>query len=178
MEEVVDTADGTRQYLSFLLDGECFAISVARVREIIGNSSLTRIPRMPDFMSGVINLRGSVVPVIDMCLKLGIGQVKETVDSCIVVIEAQLDGETIVVGALVDAVQEVFEMELSQMEPPPKMGTRLDTTFIEGMGRRDNVFVILLDPDHVFSVTELEAAQSAGQSIGDVGVVEMSESVE
>jgi purine-binding chemotaxis protein CheW len=94
-------------------------------------------------------------------MKFGIRQVEMTVDTCIVVLEVNMDEEATVVGALVDAVQEVFELGPSQIEPPPKMGTRLNTEFIEGMGRLDDEFVILLDADRVFSALEIEAVQSA-----------------
>jgi purine-binding chemotaxis protein CheW len=149
------------QYLSFRLDGELFAMDVACVREVIDRTEMTRIPRMPEFMRGVINLRGNVVPVVDLRMKFGIGQVESTVDTCIVVLEVKMDEEATVVGALVDAVEEVFELGPSQIEPPPKMGTRLNTEFIEGMGRIEDEFVILLDADRVFSALEIEAVQSA-----------------
>jgi purine-binding chemotaxis protein CheW len=153
--------DRIGQYLSFKLDGELFAMDIAKVREVIDRTELTRIPRMPEFMRGVINLRGSVVPVVDLRMKFGIGQVEMTVETCIVVLEVNVDDEATIVGALVDAVEEVFELDPSRVEPPPKMGTRLNTEFIEGMGRLDDEFAILLDADRVFSAVEIEAVQSA-----------------
>lgn len=164
MEESMQADKSLAQYLSFVLDGEVFAISVASIREIIDSSSVTRIPKMPEFMCGVINLRGSVVPVVDMCVKFDIGRVEPSVDNCIVVIEVRVDGEITVVGALVDAVQEVFEIEVSQLEPAPKMGTRLDTSFIEGIARRDDALVIVLNPDRVFSLVELDETRLASGS--------------
>jgi purine-binding chemotaxis protein CheW len=149
------------QYLSFKLDDELFAMDVACVREVIDRTELTRIPRMPEFMRGVINLRGNVVPVVDLRMKFGIGQIEMTIDTCIVVLEVNVDEEATIVGALVDAVEEVFELEPSRIEPPPKMGTRLNTEFIEGMGRLGEDFVILLNADRVFSALEMEAVQSA-----------------
>ena len=149
------------QYLSFRLDGELFAIDVAGVREVIDRTEMTRIPRMPEFMRGVINLRGNVVPVVDLQMKFGIGKVETTIDTCVVVLEVNVDEEPTTVGALVDAVEEVFELDPGHIEPPPKMGTRLNTDFIEGMGRLDDEFVILLDADKVFSAVEIEAVQSA-----------------
>ena len=152
------------QYLSFKLDNERFAIDVACVREVIDRTEMTRIPRMPDFMRGVINLRGNGVPVGDLRMKFGIGQIEMTIDTCVVVLEVNVDEEVTVVGALVDSVEEVFELEPSRIEPPPKMGTRLNTEFIEGMGRLgDDDFVILLDADRVFSALDIEAVQSAAQ---------------
>jgi purine-binding chemotaxis protein CheW len=161
VETSAESVERIGQYLSFRLDGELFAMDVARVREVIDRTEMTRIPRMPEFMRGVINLRGNVVPVVDLQMKFGIGQVEMTVDTCIVVLEVNMDEEATVVGALVDAVQEVFELGPSQIEPPPKMGARLNTEFIEGMGRLDDEFVILLDADRVFSAIEIEAVQTA-----------------
>jgi purine-binding chemotaxis protein CheW len=161
VETSAESVERIGQYLSFRLDGELFAMDVSCVREVIDRTEMTRIPRMPEFMRGVINLRGNVVPVVDLQMKFGIGQVEMTVDTCIVVLEVNMDEEATVVGALVDAVQEVFELGPSQIEPPPKMGTRLNTEFIEGMGRLDDEFVILLDADRVFSALEIEAVQSA-----------------
>lgn len=161
VETSAESVERIGQYLSFRLDGELFAMDVSRVREVIDRTEMTRIPRMPEFMRGVINLRGNVVPVVDLQMKFGIGQVEMSVDTCIVVLEVNMDEEATVVGALVDAVQEVFELGPSQIEPPPKMGARLNTEFIEGMGRLDDEFVILLDADRVFSAIEIEAVQSA-----------------
>jgi purine-binding chemotaxis protein CheW len=160
-ETSAETTRRIGQYLSFRLDEELFAIDVACVREVIDRTEMTRIPRMPEFMRGVINLRGNVVPVVDLRMKFGIGQVEMTIDTCVVVLEVNVDEEETAVGALVDAVEEVFELDPSHIEPPPKMGTRLNTEFIEGMGRLDDEFVILLDADKAFSAVEIEAVQSA-----------------
>lgn len=145
----------TRQYLTFKLGEEVFALDVAQVREILDFTTITKVPQTPDFMRGVINLRGSVVPVIDMRLKFGMTRTERTVNTCIQVVEVSLDGERTILGALVDSVQEVFELEPSQIEPAPRIGTRLDTSFIKGMGRRDDQFVIILDIDKVFSAQEI-----------------------
>lgn len=167
MDEM-NTAVRTGQYLSFLLDGESFAIEVAQIREIVDRANVTRIPRMPAFLKGVTNLRGSVVPVVDMRVKFDMGVVEETLDSCIIVLEVNVDSDRTVVGAYVDAVQEVFEIGETDMEPAPRMGTRLDTTFIEGMARRGEEFAIVLDVDRVFSAEEICAVHSAAAS-GDDG---------
>jgi len=108
-------------------------------------------------MRGVINLRGSVVPVIDLRLKFGMSETVKTVNTCIIVTEVNMDGETIVLGALADSVQEVIEMEPQQIEAAPHIGTRLNTDFIKGMGKMDNRFVMILDIDKVFSNTELDS---------------------
>jgi purine-binding chemotaxis protein CheW len=144
-----------RQYLTFLLGDEVFALDVSHVREILEFSTVTKVPRTPDYMKGVINLRGSVVPVLDMRLKFGLGQVDKTVNTCVVVVEVVCEGQVTALGALVDSVQEVFELEHDQIEPAPKIGTQLKTDFIKGMGKKDDDFVIILDIDRLFSSDEL-----------------------
>ena len=143
------------QYLTFKLDEEVFALDVAKVREILEESSITKVPQTPDFMRGVINLRGSVVPVIDMRLKFGMSRTEKTVNTCIIVVEVQLEDEVIVLGALADSVQEVIEMEPSQIEAAPHIGSRLNTDFIRGMGKHDNRFIMILDIDRVFTDADL-----------------------
>ena len=143
------------QYLTFKLDEETFALDVAKVREILEESSITKVPQTPNFMRGVINLRGSVVPVIDLRLKFGMSQTEKTVNTCIIVVEIQLDNETIVLGALADSVQEVIEMEPAQIEAAPHIGSRMNSDFIKGMGKHDNRFIMILDIDRVFSCDEL-----------------------
>jgi len=150
----------TTQYLSFTLADEIFAVDVARVREILEITSITKVPQTPDFMSGVINLRGSVVPVIDMRLKFGMSETERTVNTCIIVVEVLMDGETIVLGSLSDSVQEVIEMEPDSIEAAPHIGNQLNTDFIKGMCKHDGRFVMILDIDKVFSGEELAEAQS------------------
>jgi purine-binding chemotaxis protein CheW len=152
----------TRQYLTFKLNEEVFGVDVAQVREILDSINITKVPQTPEFMRGVINLRGSVVTVIDMNMKFGMKITEKTVNTCIVVVEVTIEGETTVIGALVDSVQEVFEIEPKNIEPAPKIGTKLRTEFIKGMGKRDEKFIILLDIDKVFSSEELDLVQSAG----------------
>lgn len=150
----------TTQYLTFTLADEVFAVDVARVREILEMPSITKVPQVPDFMLGVINLRGCVVPVIDLRLKFGMKETAQTVNTCIIVVEVAMDGENIVLGSLADSVQEVIEMEPSQIEAAPHIGTNLKTDFIKGMGKHDGRFVMILDIDKVFSSDELSAVQS------------------
>ena len=149
----------TTQYLTFNLADEVFAVDVGRVREILEITSITKVPQTPDFMRGVINLRGSVVPVIDMRLKFGMSETERTVNTCIVVVEVDMNGENIVLGALADSVQEVIEMESSQVEAAPHIGTHLNTDFIKGMGKHNERFVMILDIDKIFSGDELAAVQ-------------------
>ena len=149
----------TTQYLTFKLGEEIFALEVAKVREILDFSTVTKVPKTPDFMRGVINLRGGVVPVIDLRLKFGMSQTEKTVNTCIIVVEVALDGETAVLGALCDSVQEVFDLDPDQIEPGPHIGTRLKSDFIKGMGKRNGNFVIILDIDKIFTADELEQTQ-------------------
>lgn len=143
------------QYLTFKLADEIFALDVAKVREILEVTTITKVPQTPDFMRGVINLRGSVVPVVDMRLKFGMSMTEQTVNTCIIVVEINLDGDTMVLGALADSVQEVVEMEPEGIEPAPNIGTKLNTDFIRGMGKIDDHFVMILDIDKIFSSAEL-----------------------
>ncbi|GFE61509.1 chemotaxis protein CheW [Geobacter sp. AOG2] len=152
----------TVQYLTFKLDEEVFALDVATVREILEYTGITKVPQTPDFMRGVINLRGSVVPVIDLRLKFGMSTTLQTVNTCIVVVEVDLEDETLVLGLLADSVQEVIEMEPEQIEAAPHIGTRLNTAFIKGMGKYDNRFVMILDIDNVFTGEELHKVQDSG----------------
>ena len=145
----------TVQYLTFKMAEEIFAFDVAKVREILELIPITKVPQTPEFMRGVINLRGSVVPVIDLRLNFGMQCTEDTVNTCIIVVEVNLNGEPIVLGVLADSVQEVVEMEPDLIEPPPKLGTRLKTEFIKGMGKVEDNFVMILDIDKVFSADEL-----------------------
>ena len=149
-----------RQYLTFKMEEEVFALDVGKVREILDYTTITKVPQTPDYMKGVINLRGSVVPVVDMRLKFNMPAQDRTVDTCIIVVEITIEQEQTILGALVDSVQEVFELEPSQVEPAPRIGTKLNTDFILGMGKRDDSFVIILDIDRVFSSEELDIANS------------------
>ena len=149
----------TVQYLTFKLAEETFALDVAKVREILELTGITKVPRTPEFMRGVINLRGSVVPVIDLRLKFGMPTTEQTVNTCIIVVEVQLADEIIILGALADSVQEVIEMEPAQVEAAPHIGTQLNTDFIKGMGKHDDRFIIILDIDRVFSSSELAQVQ-------------------
>jgi purine-binding chemotaxis protein CheW len=149
----------TRQYLTFKLGNEIFATDVAKVREVLDLTPITTIPRTPEFMAGVINLRGSVVPVVDLRLCFEMSKTESTRNTCIVVVEVLLDGESMVIGALADSVEEVIDLEPEQIEPAPRIGTQIRTDFIKGMGKRDAQFIMILDIDRVFSAEELTQVQ-------------------
>ena len=154
----------TRQYLTFKLSEEVFGPDVANVREILEFTTVTKVPKTPDFMRGVINLRGSVVPVLDMRLKFGLSRTERTINTCIIVVEVTFENETTIIGALVDSVQEVFELEPDQIEPAPKIGTQLKTEFIKGMGKRDDAFIIILNIDKVFSTDDIDLMVEMSQA--------------
>jgi purine-binding chemotaxis protein CheW len=157
---VTDITD-TRQYLTFKLADEVFAIEVSKVREVLDFTTITKIPRTPDFMSGVINLRGNVVPVVDLRLCFEMSKTEKTVNTCIVVMEMSIEGEATVIGALADSVEEVIDLEPEHIQPAPRMGTQIRTEFIKGMGTRDAQFIMILDIDRVFSAEELSAVRTS-----------------
>lgn len=167
MAEAAKQSNVGGQYLTFTLDGERFALEISRVREVLEFRGATKVPRTPGFMRGVINLRGNVVPVVDLKAKFGMGVTETAVDTCVVIVEVEIDGETTVLGALADSVQEVIELDPAQVEPPPRMGARLDTAFIRGMGKLGEEFLILLDIDRVFSAEELTAVAAGADAHGE-----------
>ena len=159
----MDVAE-TNQYLTFMLEEEVFALDIHKVREVLDFSTVTKVPRTPEFMRGVINLRGTVVPVVDMRLKFGMARTENTVNTCIIIVELVVSGETVVVGAMADSVREVIDLEPEQIEPAPRIGTSLQTEFIRGMGKHNDNFLIILDIDAVFSTDELADLAEAGEA--------------
>lgn len=145
------------QYLTFTLDTELFAIDIFSVREVLEYTNITRIPRTPEYMRGIINVRGNAVPVIDLNMKFGRSKTTQTINTAIIIVEVELEGESTIIGALADSVQEVFELKGDQIDPPPKMGTSIRTDFIRGMGKHEDGFIMILDIDKVFSSEELSA---------------------
>jgi len=143
------------QYLTFTLDRESFALDITSVREVLELVNITRVPRTPDFIRGVINLRGRAVPVVDLKREFGLGETTPTVNTCIIIVEVALDGEDTVLGALADSVQEVYEMDASQIEPPPRMGTPIKNEFIRGMGKTGEQCIIILEAGKVFTSVEM-----------------------
>ena len=150
------TAERT-QYLTFMLGGETFAIGILAIKEIIEYGNLTEVPMMPQCIRGVINLRGAVVPVMDLSARFGKEAREVTKRTCIVIVEIEAHGEQQVVGMVVDAVNAVVEIAASEIEPPPTFGARIRSDFIEGMGKINGRFVILLNANRVLSADEMEA---------------------
>lgn len=166
-----EVVNSVSQYLTFKLDHEVFAVDIGKVREVLEFNTMTKVPRTPDYMRGVINLRGNVVPVVDVRLKLGLGMTDKTVDTCVVISEVAVDGENVVLGALVDSVEEVIDLDMNHLAPPPHMGSRIDANVIRGMGKRDDHFVMILDLDRVFTGKDLrESATGADGPAGSASV--------
>jgi len=143
------------QYLTFQLAGEVYGIGILSIKEILEYGELTHVPMMPDSIRGVINLRGSVVPVIDLSTRIGKGKEDLSKKTCIVILEVQHDEDVLDIGIVVDAVNEVLEISPSEIEPPPSFGAKIRTDFITGMGKIQNKFVVLLNIKQVLSVDEL-----------------------
>jgi purine-binding chemotaxis protein CheW len=159
------------QYLTFMLGGEMFAIGILAIKEIIEYQSLTEVPMMPPCVRGVINLRGSVVPVIDLAARFGKPAAAVTKRTCIVIVEIGADGERQDVGVTVDAVNEVLEIPQSDIESAPSFGANIRTDFIEGMGKLNDRFIIILDTDHVLSVDDVQALSQLGETGNAAGAV-------
>ena len=162
---VMSENNETIQYLTFKLGDELFGVDVSKAREVLDYSEVTHVPQMPGYMLGVINLRGSVVPVINLRKKFGMADSEQTIDTCIIVIEIEIDGDIIVVGTMVDAVQEVLDLTEAQIEPPPRLGTKLNTEFIKGMGNIEDQFLIILDIDRVFTAEELSVLEGQEKEV-------------
>ena len=158
------------QFLTFTLDEEIFAFDISKVREVLDFMAITKVPNTPGFMRGVINLRGSVVPVIDLRLKFGMMKAEKVANTCIIIVEVTVDNETITLGALADSVQEVINLAPEQMEPAPKIGTRLRTEFITGMGIQNDKFIIILDINKIFSTEEIIMVRADQGELGEVAV--------
>ena len=141
--------------LSFLLDEEVFAIDVSKVINILEMSHITKIPKAPEYMKGVINLRGTVLPVIDLRTKFGLPEKEATIDTSIIVLSIGLTGEPVLVGTLVDAVKEVLELKTTDIAATPTIGAGNNSGFIEGMWRTDEKFIMILNIDKVFSTEEV-----------------------
>ena len=160
-------AGEAHQYLTFNLAGEMFAVGILNVKEIIEYGSLTEIPMMPSFIRGVINLRGAVVPVVDLAARFGGKPSEIQRRTCIVIVEVRQDDGKSDIGIMVDAVSEVLEIPGSEIEPPPAFGAKIRADFIAGMGKVNSKFVIILDIMRVLSVEEMAAVASVAVSATD-----------
>ncbi|MCP4589685.1 MAG: purine-binding chemotaxis protein CheW [bacterium] len=153
------TSHEESKYLTFKLAEEEYGVVILKVREIIGIMSITAVPQMPAHMKGVINLRGKVIPVIDLRLKFGLEEIDHTEQTCIIVVDVGKE-----IGIIVDTVSEVLDLRGENIEPPPAMGGSVDTSFILGMGKVDDEVKILLDIDKVLTTDELVDVESAANA--------------
>jgi purine-binding chemotaxis protein CheW len=157
----VSTITQAAHYITFKLGEELFAINVTQVREVLDLAQITKVPTAPDYMRGVVNVRGSAIPVVDLRRKFGLPPVPDSVNTRILVLELELDGETTVVGGIADSVHDVIELEPSQINEPPRIAMRWRSELIQGMGKQGEQFIILLDIQKVFSTEDLALAQEA-----------------
>lgn len=163
-EQIADTkASKEGKYLTFTLSNEEYGLEILKIKEIIGMMDITSVPKTPEFVKGVINLRGKVIPVIDLRLKFGMSAKEYDARTCIIVVEvADTKGRALQVGIVVDSVSEVVNLKGEQIEPPPSFGAALDTEYILGMAKVDKSVVILLDIDRVLAASETEALMQMG----------------
>ena len=151
------------KYLTFSLAKEEYGIGILKVKEIIGMMSITSVPRTPDFVKGVVNLRGKVIPVMDLRRKFGMGEIPYTERTCIIVVEIDSDSETVLIGIVVDSVSEVLNIQENEIEETPTFGTKLDTDYILGMAKKDGGVKILLNIDKVLSTKEITVLEQTIQ---------------
>ncbi len=156
-----ETTGTLTSYLTFHLGDEVFAANVGKVLEILEVCPITKVPRSPTYMRGVINLRGKVLPVLDARSKFGLPETEDNIDTCIIVLDVNMDGESLHLGAVVDSVDEVLELGEKDIEPPPSLGSTFNPEYIHGMVKREDTFIMILDIDKVFSTDELTVAKEA-----------------
>ena len=151
----MSTAASSAQYLTFTLGEEIFAMDIRTVREIIQHAAMTTVPLMPDFLRGVINLRGAVVPVVDLQARLGRARTSVGKKTCVVIFDASTEGEKTELGLLVDAVSEVIEIAPADIQEPPQFGATIQRDFIRGMGKVNGEFIVILEPERALSIDDM-----------------------
>lgn len=162
-----------QQYLTFFLADEEYAINIQRVKEIIEYTTVTRVPKVPEWIRGVINLRGNVVPIVDLTVRFGLEESPVAKTTCIVIVEVEQDSERAVMGVVADAVNQVIDLAPKDIEEPPAFGTRVRLEYLFGMGKLGKKFALILNIDRVLSNTELltvsilQAAAGEAQSDAD-----------
>lgn len=154
-EEIGKGIDGAINVLTFKLNSEVFGIDIMSVKEVLDYTKITKVPRTPDYMLGVINLRGNVAPVVDLKMKFGMEATEKTIDTCIIIVEVMVDEEATTLGILADSVEEVIDFDEKDIEEAPKIGVKLNMDFIKCMAKKGDDFVIILDINKVFSSEEI-----------------------
>jgi purine-binding chemotaxis protein CheW len=160
----------TCQFMTFKLGDELFAINVSQVREVLEVQQITKVPTAPVYMRGVVNVRGQAIPVVDLRQRFGLPSVPDNINTRVIVMELNIDGETAVIGGLADSVHEVIELEEGNINPPPRIAMRWRTDFILGMGKRGEEFIIILNVNAVFSSEELIAVSEPVALAGSASV--------
>jgi purine-binding chemotaxis protein CheW len=160
-----DSAVKINSYLTFKLGDETFGANVSKILNILEMTKVTKVPKAPNFMKGVINLRGAVLPLIDTRIKFDMGETSYTTNTCILVLDIDMAGESVHVGALVDSVQEVIEIDDASIQPPPSIGSKYKSEFIEGMAKLNDEFIMLLNMDLIFSTDELSLLRDSSADI-------------
>lgn len=153
------------QYLTFSLGDEVFAMDIRSVREIIQHGAMTVVPLMPEFVRGIINLRGAVVPVIDLQSRFGRVKAQVGKKTCVIIFDVGPDGDKVELGLMVDAVSEVIDIATSQIEPPPQFGTTIQREFIRGLGKVDSKFIVILDPERALNIDDMVAMAEQGRTV-------------
>ncbi|MDD2881546.1 MAG: chemotaxis protein CheW [Rhodoferax sp.] len=156
--------DITLQYLTFSLGDEVFAMDIRSVREIIQHGAMTVVPLMPEFVRGIINLRGAVVPVIDLQSRFGRARAKVGKKTCVIIFDVGPDGDRVELGLLVDAVSEVIDIAAAQIEPPPQFGTSIAREFIRGLGKVGSEFIVILEPERALNIDDMVALAEQGHA--------------
>ncbi len=154
------------QFLTFKLGNEVYGVDIKKVREVLEYTKVTKVPRTPDFMKGVINLRGGVVPVVDLRLKFGMEEKEKTVNTCIIIVEVNVESEEILLGAIADSVREVVDLGSEQMEDTPSIGMSIRVDFIKCMGKLEGEFCMILDIDRIFSAGEMDMIRQNSEADG------------
>ena len=163
---IAEISTTVNSFLSFKLGDELFAANVGKVLEILELSKITNVPKSPNYMRGVINLRGNVLPVIDTRTRFGMNAIEDTINTCIIVLDIDMENESVKIGLLVDMVQEVLQIDAESIQPPPSIGNKYKSDFIQGMGKVDDEFVMILNIDKVLSSDELSILQEKTKEPG------------
>lgn len=161
----VNESQNGQEHLTFMLAGDEYAVPIMQAKEILEYHDLTHVPMVPGYIRGAINLRGSVVPVVDLATKFGLPRAEITRRTCIVIMEVELDGEGMVMGVIVDKVLQVLDIPEEDIEPAPGFGAKIRTDFISGMGKIENNFVIILNVDRVLSADEIAVVNQVNETL-------------
>jgi len=170
-----NTTNSVESFLSFRIGSEIFAANVKNVLNILEMTKITKVPKSPEYMKGVINLRGIVLPVIDSRVKFGISNTEITTNTCIIVLELHTSGEPIMIGAIVDAVKEVLELDVNDILPPPSIGTNFRSDYLKGMTQSEESFIMILDAEKVFGTEEIVDMQNLTKEAGKTAIDEVNE---